>query len=56
MFIPMTVPTEFAACVEYMQQIYWLYREVQALREDVTLLHNDVEDLKERIANLENNA
>ena len=47
-----TVPTEFSACIPYMQQIAWLYKEVVRLNEcvnnlntRVTALENAQEDL-----------
>lgn len=41
-----TIPTEFSACVPYMQQIMWLYREIETLKTQVS-------DLTDRVTALE---
>lgn len=42
-----TIPTEFSACIPYMQQILWLYNEIEQLKTQVTDLTARVEALEE---------
>ncbi|MBQ1294967.1 MAG: hypothetical protein IIY21_13070 [Clostridiales bacterium] len=50
-----TIPTEFSACIPYMQQILWLYNEIEQLKTQVTDLTARVEALEDGVGRTADN-